>query len=61
MIRALPLEKIAPLLVHSMVVSAHCVDMQYPNTPTEMEVASALDKKSRVFVVEGIIAVFQLD
>lgn len=42
------------------VVLAQCVDMQNPNSPTDAEVANALDVKCRVFLVEGIIAVFPL-
>lgn len=42
-----------------MVAVAHCADMPYPNSPTDMAVASALDKKNSIFSMEGIIAVFQ--
>lgn len=59
MITAVPLNKLVPPRAHSMVVLAHCCDMLNPNTPTDMEVTSALDKKCKVFLMEGIIVVFQ--
>lgn len=57
---ALPLNKPLSALAHFIVVLDHRVDMANPNTPTDMEVTSALEMKYRVFVVDGIIAGFQL-
>lgn len=57
---ALPLKKLLPLLAHSMVVSLHFLDMPNPSKATDLAVTSALDTKCRVFLVEGIIDVFQL-
>lgn len=58
-ITAVPLKKLVPPRAHFMVVLAHCCDMLNPNTPTDMEVASALDMKCKVFFMEGIFVVFQ--
>lgn len=58
-ISAVPLKKPLPPLAHLIVVVAHCADMPYPNSPTEMAVTSELDKKNSIFLMEGIIDVVQ--
>lgn len=58
-ITAVPLKKPLPPLAHSMLVWAHSVDMLNPITPTDKAVTNALHVKCAVFVMEGIVAVFQ--
>lgn len=59
MTSAFPLEVILSLLVHSMVTLAQFVDSPYPRIPTEIAVTSLLDKKYRVFFLEGMAAEVQ--
>lgn len=59
MTSAVPLKRLVSLLAQSMVTLAQFVDSPYPRTPTEIAVTSVLDKKYRVFFLEGMAAEVQ--
>lgn len=49
-----PLKKPLPSWAHFMLLVAHAVDMAKPKIPTDIQVTSALDRKCRVLVLDGI-------
>lgn len=53
------MKALVSVLAQSMVALAQFVDSPYPRTPTEIAVISVLDKKYRVFFLEGMAAEVQ--